>query len=186
MNAPATYPEHTGHHRGRLSSPKRSHDDAGGFPLVWHRHTSRGAPDARSMTAQGVAARLGYAAPTVRYWVVLGWLPAGWTVLPIKGGGRRYVVSEEALWDFLADPRSFPYIDPARIADTDLRAWARECRDGSEWATPAEAGRRFGYYPPYISRLATRGQVRCLRFRNAIRGVYHLGDVEAYAARSAA
>lgn len=176
----AAYPDHTGHYRGRFGSPMRTRN--GTTALVRHRHTMRD-PDPDSLSVTEVAAGLGMPHATVLHWVTLGWLKAGWVGYAKGRKGARYAIEVDDVLDFLADPRSFPYVRPDLIADPDWRAFAAYERDASEWAPPAEAARRHGHEPRTIRTLYLRGHIRHLRFRHSWRVVYSLTDLAAYVAR---
>jgi hypothetical protein len=171
--------ESVGHYRGRPEKPMRSGHST---PLVRHRYTLRKSPPADALTATAAAALLGHSASTVRYWITLGWIAAGWAITTgHHGGSRHYVVDPEALRDFAADPRAFPYLDPAKIRDRHLRERAIEARAAGEWLTPVAAAERFGYSPWALHHLAAAGRIRSLRFRNAHKAVYHAGDIARHA-----
>jgi hypothetical protein len=93
------------------------------------------APKSRAiLTAREVAKRLGIrCAKTVAWWIASGWLSGqrGWAV----GKNRAWMVREEALLGFLADPAHFHRWQPERITDRGLREWAMAQRGDVRFLT---------------------------------------------------
>src|SRR5438309_1518659 len=79
----------------------------------------------RPLTARKVAAMLGVScSKTIARWITAGWLKGrkGQRV----GLDLMWVVDEDAVQTFLADPAHWHRWTPERIADAGLRAWAME------------------------------------------------------------
>lgn len=90
------------------------------------------------LTARQIAKRLGLGcAKTVTRWIEQDWLKGrhGWTV----GKHRAWIVQEEALLDFIANPEHFHRWHPERIPDKALREWAIAQRHGERFLTLTEA-----------------------------------------------
>lgn len=117
---------------------------------------------ARFLTASEVAARLGWRHPKV----VLDWLHAGY--LPARrqpNGGFaewRWLISEDALTAFLADPEHWHRWDEWRIADPALREWATELR-GGYYLTTREVAERFHVWQTVVVGWIAKGELPARR-----------------------
>jgi hypothetical protein len=89
------------------------------------------------LSARTVAERLGVGCEkTIPRWIARGWLRGSRGQR--RGPNRQWYLTEEALWDFVANPAAWHAWDAARITDADLRAYAVDVRGGERWLTPGE------------------------------------------------
>jgi hypothetical protein len=89
------------------------------------------------LTARAVARTMGVAcAKTVAHWIHDGFLPAH----RVHGfaGRPMWHVDHDALWDFIADERTWHLWTPERITDTGLRRHAEQVRGEVRFLTPRE------------------------------------------------
>jgi hypothetical protein len=106
----------------------------------------RGIPSRRKLlhSARAIAKRLGIPSgdKTVTWWLQEGYLKGrrGQGCGPHKG----WYVTEEALFDFLADESYWHPWTPERIRDAEVAEWTAENRNGTRFLTTGEVGRRLG------------------------------------------
>jgi excisionase family DNA binding protein len=94
------------------------------------------------LSARAVADRLGIGcAKVVVRWIDLGWLRGrrGQRM----GPHRMWYVTEEGLWDFIANPAAWHAWTPERIPEFELRELATAIRAGERYLTPGEVAERF-------------------------------------------
>ena len=128
----------------------------------------RGIPARRTFFNSGrtIARRLGIPSgdKTVTWWLQKGYLRGrrGQGCGPYKG----WYVTDEALFDFLADARYWHLWGPERIRDLELADWAAENRNGTRFLTTGEAGQRLGVGHSTVNEYIRGGLLRAVRRGN--------------------
>lgn len=115
------------------------------------------------LTAREVARRLGVGcSKVVARWIVAGYLRGR------KGQrcglNRMWYVTEDALSDFLEDPRFYHLWDPSRIRPS--LKWAAATRDGTRFLTTGEVGRLLYVRPHTVSAWIHKGYLPAVRRGN--------------------
>jgi flavin-dependent dehydrogenase len=116
------------------------------------------------LTARVVAAKLGLGcSKAVARWIGAGYLRGR------RGQGcglyRMWYVKEEALLDFLEDPRYWHLWEPDRV-EPGLRAWVSEIRDGVRFLTTGEVGARFFVHHAAVNDWIHKGYLPAVRHGN--------------------
>ena len=128
----------------------------------------RGIPARRTLlhSARVIAKRLGIPSgdKTVTWWLRQGYLKGrrGQGCGPHKG----WYVTEEALFDFLADESYWHLWTPERIRDAEVAEWTAENRNGTRFLTTGEAGRRLGVCHAAVHCWIQRGLLPAVRRGN--------------------
>lgn len=108
--------------------------------LARKRHGLR-SRSATLMSARSVADLLGVGcSKTITHWLAAGWLRGRRG--SVYGLHRRWLVTEDALLEFLADQAHWHRWQAERITESGLREWALEQRGGVRFLTPAEVADR--------------------------------------------
>jgi hypothetical protein len=100
----------------------------------------------QSHTLHGLASLLGVCQSTIYLWYRRGWLKAqrtraGKTRCSPQPNGH-YIVTDEALEDFLSDPIYSVLVDPARVTDPDWREVVKDARAVHRLHTMDEAAEK--------------------------------------------
>lgn len=116
------------------------------------------------LTARAVARRLGLACDKkVARWIRAGYLKGR------QGQGcglnRMWYVTEDALLDFLEDPRYWHLWDPGRL-ESGLRSWVRDVRNGVRFLTIGEVAARLYVQPGTVNDWIHKGYVAAVRRGN--------------------
>ncbi len=110
----------------------------------------------RPYSCRTVAELLGLGcAKTVAKWIERGWLSGARSSVG-AGVARRWIVTEDALLAFLADPAHWQRWDAERITNRELREWATETRAERYW-TQAEVAKRFSVVTGTVGAWLDRG-----------------------------
>jgi excisionase family DNA binding protein len=117
------------------------------------------------LSARAVARQLGVGcAKTVVAWRARGWIRARrgqWV-----GANRMWYFTEEAVWDFVANPAAWHAWDPARIPEAALRELALAVRGGTAYLTPGEVAERYFVSHMAVNDWIHRGVLPAVRWGN--------------------
>lgn len=122
----------------------------------------------RPMSARQVARRLGIPdsdGKTVVRWIERGLLKGHASAVG-AGRGLRHVVTEEALFEFMANERTWPAWRVDRIPDPALREWAAELRAGTRFLRVGEVAERLFVNIGTVWDWVTYGHLRSIQWGN--------------------
>lgn len=122
---------------------------------------------ANGATVAQVARDLGVGRHTVTWWIARRWLRAH-TAGARRGHGTPRMIERADLEAFLEAERFWHLVDPARVADPDLRAWLLDVRDGVTFLSTEEAGARLALTGGRVRELAQEGRIRSVRRGHAM------------------
>lgn len=119
---------------------------------------------ARTLNARKVAALLGVScSKTVSRWVERGWLRGRRQMH--RGPNRQWLFSEDALLEFMRDPRTWPAWSPGLIADACLREWAEEVRR-ERYLSVGEVAQRYSVGAGTVGSWLDNGLLPSIRYGN--------------------
>lgn len=101
---------------------------------------------------------------TVTRWIEQGFLKARRG--QAAGGAKQWVITQDALLAFLAEPSHWQLWKPEAITDKGLREWACEIRRGERYLSTAEVGRRLGVTSHAVSAWIRSGKLPAFRRGN--------------------
>lgn len=107
---------------------------------ICRRRRGLGSVSMHTMSGRHVARLLGRDSGTVAHWCRRGWLRAQHSIP--AGTSRRWMIEEDDLVAFLADPSSWMLWRPDEITDLAWREWALEL-PRYRWLTPGQVARRY-------------------------------------------
>lgn len=114
----------------------------------------------RNYTCRKLGSLLGVDGKAVAWWIRNRWLRGRQGQR--RGRNRQWVVTEDALMEFLENRAYWHLWDPARLADRDLREWALEQRS-EQFLTLAEVARRFWVVESTVGSWLDRGELPFVR-----------------------
>lgn len=146
-----------------------------GIPAIYSQISRRGGSVRAIRTAIGLGVRsackvgrlLGVADTTVALWIERGWLTARrdntWRdhnkAKARKHGRPHYLVTDEALMNFMAVRAAWPSWQVERIKDEDWRTYAADIRAAGAWLSTLAVAARYHYTDSTVNGWYQRGEM---------------------------